>query len=621
MPDIRRRPREGGMNGRKAKLACAVFAVLWTWGQASARGVDDVVVEADDAEEEDRDALVARIVALDAWRWIVRDEAPRRASATPSLIVAGSDDDGAGNAEAWGVASFASGLGAWAIGDRSTTVGTLSAADGKFGVALGYRAWARYDPANPAEQTHQVAVGSHALAFGQRAVAIGGHATAHAGWNPDTNAEGTSLVAIGTDAYAFGRYNTAVGDSAQAMDATGSASAFGAHAMANVQAATALGARSQALADNSVAIGAGSIANLANTVSIGTAGAERRLVHVADGIADTDAASYGQVRRLAEQVQGIGDGGSVAIRYDDDTRRSVTLDAGTALRGLAAGGIANASTDAINGAQMFTLYDRLAGVLGGNAGMAVDFIRPAYVLDNGTFDDVGSALGALQAQSRALLARVDGLAGGTTTDDYIDIDGIRDGSDKATNGGVARSIAIGAGARVSADATDSVAIGAGSVASRSGTVSVGDSGHERQVAHVATGTAPTDAVNVAQMQEADEHVYANARRYVDLRVENALAAPMAAIGELRTEMDDRLVVQDRRIDRHGAMTSAAMNMAASAAGVRTPHRVAVGAGVSGGEQALAFGYQHAISDRAALTLGGAFSSGENSAGVGFSFGW
>jgi autotransporter adhesin len=141
------------------------------------------------------------------------------------------------------------------------------------------------------------------------------------------------------------------------------------------------------------------------------------------------------------------------------------------------------------------------------------------------------------------------------------------------------------------------------------------------VTNVARGTQATDAVNVEQMQEADAQVYANARQYVDLRVEQALGAPMAAIGELRTEVDARLGMQDLRIDRHGAMTAASMNMASSAAAVRTPNRVAVGGGVSGGEQALALGYQRAISDRAALTIGGAFSGSENSAGVGLSFGW
>ena len=57
------------------------------------------------------------------------------------------------------------------------------------------------------------------------------------------------------------------------------------------------------------------------------------------------------------------------------------------------------------------------------------------------------------------------------------------------------------------------------------------------------------------------------------------------------------------------------------AGIRSQNRVGVGTGYSNGKTALSVGYQRAISDRATLTIGGAFSSGESSAGVGFGFGW
>jgi hypothetical protein len=36
---------------------------------------------------------------------------------------------------------------------------------------------------------------------------------------------------------------------------------------------------------------------------------------------------------------------------------------------------------------------------------------------------------------------------------------------------------------------------------------------------------------------------------------------------------------------------------------------------------LSVGYQRAVSDRAAVTIGGAFSGQEKSAGVGVGFGW
>jgi autotransporter adhesin len=62
-------------------------------------------------------------------------------------------------------------------------------------------------------------------------------------------------------------------------------------------------------------------------------------------------------------------------------------------------------------------------------------------------------------------------------------------------------------------------------------------------------------------------------------------------------------------------------MATSTAGIRTRNRVGVGVGFQGGERALSVGYQRAVSERAAVTIGGAFSGKEKSAGVGVGFGW
>jgi autotransporter adhesin len=89
----------------------------------------------------------------------------------------------------------------------------------------------------------------------------------------------------------------------------------------------------------------------------------------------------------------------------------------------------------------------------------------------------------------------------------------------------------------------------------------------------------------------------------------------------RTETERRFLDQDRRIDRQGAMSSAMLNMATSTAGIRTDNRVGVGIGFQGGEKALSVGYQRALSDRATITIGGAFSGDEKSVGVGAGFGW
>jgi autotransporter adhesin len=63
----------------------------------------------------------------------------------------------------------------------------------------------------------------------------------------------------------------------------------------------------------------------------------------------------------------------------------------------------------------------------------------------------------------------------------------------------ANGTAIGAGAVVRASATNAVAIGQGSVATAPNTVSFGSPGNERRLSNVAAGIAPTDAVNVAQL--------------------------------------------------------------------------------------------------------------------------
>jgi autotransporter adhesin len=190
----------------------------------------------------------------------------------------------------------------------------------------------------------------------------------------------------------------------------------------------------------------------------------------------------------------------------------------------------------------------------------------------------------------------------------------------------ASGTAIGQGA--SATATGSVALGQGSVADRENTVSVGSTGNERQVTNVAAGTEATDAVNKGQLDSG----VAEAKTYTDTTATQTLSsanaytdAKFAAWDDQFTsfqgEVDHRFREQDRRIDRQGAMGAAMLNMATSAAGIRTQNRVGVGVGFQNGESALSVGYQRAISDRAVITVGGAFSGDETSVGLGAGFGW
>jgi len=67
------------------------------------------------------------------------------------------------------------------------------------------------------------------------------------------------------------------------------------------------------------------------------------------------------------------------------------------------------------------------------------------------------------------------------------------------------SVALGAAAE--ATANRSVALGAYSVADQPNTVSVGSPGNERRITNVAPGIAPTDAVNVSQLNDVRRIAY------------------------------------------------------------------------------------------------------------------
>lgn len=98
--------------------------------------------------------------------------------------------------------------------------------------------------------------------------------------------------------------NIICGDGAKAEKATGSTVdpandiVIGVNAIANDKNSIAIGTGANAKAENSVAIGYGSVADAANTISFGSAfddSKNKRLVNLAAGTSNNDAATYGQV--------------------------------------------------------------------------------------------------------------------------------------------------------------------------------------------------------------------------------------------------------------------------------------------------------------------------------------
>ena len=143
-------------------------------------------------------------------------------------------------------------------------------ADGDFSIAIGGGTTSDLRAAN---------------ALGYRSIAIGQASS--------TRDFGTSVGFNTKTAFA----STAIGTDAQALEE--SSTAVGRFAKASANGSLALGQGAVATKPRSVALGGSSLANIADTVSVGTNTARRRIVNVQNGVANSDAATLGQVKAIA----------------------------------------------------------------------------------------------------------------------------------------------------------------------------------------------------------------------------------------------------------------------------------------------------------------------------------
>ncbi|WP_176054104.1 YadA-like family protein [Paraburkholderia caribensis] len=264
------------------------------------------------------------------------------------------------------------------------------------------------------------------------------------------------------------------GDStaAQAQASGDNSIALGGDAFANADNSVAIGSAARAMAANSVALGVGSTTNAANTVSVGSVTAQRRIVNVADGTGDSDAATVGQMKQSDAALQA-----QISALASPKLLKSSTLLGATS------------DTDPATVAQL----KGVANALGGGATVATDgsVTAPGYVVHGATYANVGDAV--------ANIAKVtDKVAFGPTSSNYAMAAGTDSiavgGNSFATSDG---AIAMGVGAR--AMAPGSVAIGYGSAATVANTFAVGSSTAGRRIVNVADGINDTDAATVGQV--------------------------------------------------------------------------------------------------------------------------
>ncbi|EIG0126591.1 phage T7 tail fiber family protein [Acinetobacter baumannii 25569_2] len=245
-----------------------------------------------------------------------------------------------------GISGVAIGTGALSSGNTALAVGRQSAATADFSQAIG----------NVAAATGKgsLAIGHSATAEGYRSIAIGSPdienadpvaGQAGAAYQPKmaTKATGKDSIAFGGGAVATeenalaigafseskGKKTVAIGTGAKAQK--DNAVVIGDQAEASFEGGVAIGKGARSEAENSIALGKDSKASQATgesfltkqsaptgVLSIGDIGTERRIQNVADGAADSDAATVRQLKAARTHYVSINDNGQQGGNFEND---------------------------------------------------------------------------------------------------------------------------------------------------------------------------------------------------------------------------------------------------------------------------------------------------------------
>ncbi|MFA3388395.1 trimeric autotransporter adhesin Ata [Acinetobacter baumannii] len=245
-----------------------------------------------------------------------------------------------------GISGVAIGTGALSSGNTALAVGRQSAATADFSQAIG----------NVAAATGKgsLAIGHSATAEGYRSIAIGSPdienadpvaGQAGAAYQPKmaTKATGKDSIAFGGGAVATeenalaigafseskGKKSVAIGTGAKAQK--DNAVVIGDQAEASFEGGVAIGKGARSEAENSIALGKDSKVSQATgesfltkqsaptgVLSIGDIGTERRIQNVADGAADSDAATVRQLKAARTHYVSINDNGQQGGNFEND---------------------------------------------------------------------------------------------------------------------------------------------------------------------------------------------------------------------------------------------------------------------------------------------------------------
>ncbi|WP_414612850.1 ESPR-type extended signal peptide-containing protein [Stenotrophomonas pavanii] len=403
--------------------------------------------------------------------------------------------------------------------------------------------------------------------------------------------QGEGGTAVGSFASSLGVNSVAIGrgSSVSASSLNGFAVGAGAHVASTNGVSIGASSRVHADAEGSLALGVGSEATEAGTASFGSEGTERRLVNIANGTANHNAATVGQLRGALSALGGEVDanGNIVGPSFNVQGQSQSTLNG--ALEAL--DGAVVSTTSRVNHveSQLRSVFQETPSVradgthqltLAGANGMVISNVANGLIAA-GSRDAVNG--GQLHSMQQQLNGRMDGLE--QRIDDQPQ----------------ARAMAA---ASTPSPSTEEIA----PTPETSGSpqiASTGEGDKPMPQPKSKQDDTPKPQVDTAEL----EKMLARANEYTD--------------GAIST-FERRLDKMDKRFNRMAAMSSAQSAMAMNTAGLATYNRLGAGVGYSEGESAMAVGYQRVLNEKGSATfsLNGAFTnSGERSMGVGVGIGW
>ncbi|TIL16289.1 ESPR-type extended signal peptide-containing protein [Stenotrophomonas maltophilia] len=399
-------------------------------------------------------------------------------------------------------------------------------------------------------------------------------------------ADGEGATAVGAFATSLGRNGIALGraSSVSEMAVNGFAVGAGSNVHASNGVAIGSGAKVSLGAEGSLALGAGSEATDAGTASFGASGVGRRLVNIANGTANHNAATVGQLRGALSALGGEVDanGNIVGPSFTVQGQSQSTLNG--ALEALDGAVVSNRS-------RVNQVESQLRSVFQDTPSVRADGLNQLTLAGTHGMVISNVANGLIAAGSR------DAVNGGQLHSMQQQLNGRMDGLEQRIDAPQPQAMAVASVPEPEAPVPQ--AEGGQQVAS------VGEGEQPAPQPKTKKEDTPKPQVDTAEL----EKMLARANEYTD--------------GAIST-FERRLDKMDRRFKRMAAMSSAQTTMAMNTAGLATYNRLGAGVGYSEGESAMAVGYQRVLNEKGSATfsLNGAFTnSGERSMGVGVGIGW